>query len=147
MSFNVIVQTNISEKNRIDKTIADVATLSGVLREQCDLIDPAIMIEADIATLANVNYFTIADFGRAYFLTGLESIRNNLVILNGHVDVLSTYATEIKAQHAIIRRQQNMFNLYLNDGSLKCYQNPYILTEPFPAGFTNPSFVLAVAGG
>lgn len=148
MSFNVVAQTNTSEKNRIDKSITDVATLSGVLREECSLIDPAILIEADIADLAGVNYFTIDDFGRSYFLTSLESVRSGLVLMTGHVDVLSTYATEIKAQTAIVRRQEGgeVYNLYLNDGSLKCYQNPYVLTEPFPSGFTSPSFVLAVAG-
>ena len=148
MSFNVTLQTNSSEKNQITKDLTTIATLTGVLREECSLIDPAILIEADIADLATVNYFTIGSFNRSYFLTSLESVRSGLVLVTGHVDVLSTYADEIKAQTAIVRRQEgsDVYNLYLNDGSLKCYQNPYVLTEVFPNGFTNPSFVLAVAG-
>lgn len=148
MSFDLTLQTNTSDKNKITKDLTTVATLAGVLREECGLIDPAILIEADIADLAAVNYFTVESFGRSYFLTSLESVRNGLVLVTGHVDVLSTYADAIRAQTAIVRRQEgsNVFNLYLNDGSLKCYQNPYVLTEIFPNGFTNPSFVLAVAG-
>ena len=47
---------------------------------------------------------------------------------------------------AIVKRQENRWNLYLDDGSFKVYQNPMVLTKAFPQGFTTQEFVLAVAG-
>lgn len=57
-----------------------------------------------------------------------------------------SFADGIRNNTAIIKRQQEQWNLYLNDGSLKCYQDPIILTKAFPSGFTTQEFVLAVAG-
>ena len=78
----------------------------------------------------------------------MRSIRDGVVEISGHVDVLSTYATEIRANRGITSRQERNWNLFLNDGSLRAYQDPYVTPYPFPAGFTSArSFVLAVAGG
>ena len=65
-----------------------------------------------------------------------------------HVDVISSFAAEIRANKGIIRRAESAdaYNLYINDDSLVAYQDPYILTEPFPSGFTGATFILAVAG-
>lgn len=148
MSFNVVLQTNTSDAEHLTKELTTVTTLSGVLRDGCDIRNPVILIESTLAALSTANYFTIQEFGRSYFLTGVHSVRNGLVEIAGKCDVLSTFATAIRAQTAVIRRAESAsaYNLLLNDGSLQCYQDPYILTEPFPSGFTGNSFILAVAG-
>lgn len=147
MAFNIILQNNASDKNVLDKSISDVLTLSGVLREETSLMSPKIKIAADASIFGgNVNYFTIPAFGRSYYLTDVVSINNGIVEISGKVDVLYTYRNEIRANDAIIYRQQNRWNLYLNDGSFKVYQNPMVLTREFPGGFENMEFVLAVAG-
>lgn len=147
MSFAIKLQTNNSERERVTKTLVDITTLTGELKAETSIIDPVIMVEADLSTLVNCNYMTITAFNRSYFVNNIRSIRNGLVEISAHVDVLSTYATEIKANSAIVKRQENDWNLYLNDGSFKVYQNPMVLTKAFPSGFTNQEFVLAVAGG
>ena len=60
--------------------------------------------------------------------------------------MLSTYADGVKEQEAVIHRQENNWNLYLDDGLFKTYQNPRIGVTAFPSGFTVQNFVLAVAG-
>lgn len=135
--------------DHLDKDVADVLTLTGALRDSCDLRDPIILIEADIEDLAAVNYFTVEAWGRSYFLTSPPRlIRTGLVEISGHCDVLSSFAAGIRAQTAVVRRAESSqaYNLYLNDGSLRTYQNPYVLTQTFPAGFTGNSFILSVAG-
>lgn len=149
MSFEIKLQTSSSDREHLDKELTDVVTLTGSLREDCDVRDPVILLDTTLDALAAVNYFTIPALGRSYFLTSAPRlIRTGLVEIGGHCDVLSSFAAGIRAQTAIIQRAEssNAYNLYLNDGSLKTYQNPYVLTEPFPAGFTGASFVLAVAG-
>ena len=146
MAFNIILQRNNSEKEKITKDITNLSTVSGVLKNETSIIDPIIIIECDLTDVIRCNYMTIDAFGRHYFVNNIRSIRNRLVEFTCHVDVLSTYGNEIKANSAIVKRQENRWNLYLNDGSIKVYQNPMVLTKAFPSGFTTQSFVLAAAG-
>lgn len=144
--MNIILQVNQSDDRRVNKDITDVATLTGALREESSIINPVILIEGDASTIAGCNYMTVPEFGRKYFINDIVSIRDNLVQVSGHVDVLTTYANEILSNDGIIRRQENDWNLYLDDGSFKIYNNPIILTRAFPSGFNTMSFILAVAG-
>lgn len=146
MAFTVALQSNSSPKNQLDKSISGVLSVSGTLKEGTSVIDPVILVQAPLSTLVNANYMTISAFGRSYFITDIRSIRNDLVEISGHVDVLSTYAAGIRGNNAIIYRQENDWNLYLDDGSFQIYQNPSVLTRPFPSGFSTLEFVLAVAG-
>lgn len=146
MAFDIVLQRNNSENNRVTKDISDIISVSGVLKAETSIIDPVIMIECDLASVTSCNYMSISAFGRSYFVNNIRSIRAGLVEFSCHVDVLSTYAEAIKTNRAIIRKQENNWNLYLNDGTLKVYQNPNVLTRKFPSGFTTQEFVLAVAG-
>lgn len=138
---------NQSEKNKLDKTLVSAFNLNGELRKDCSIIDPAIKIAADLSTMASVNYLYIASFGRYYFINNVISINNDICEVHAHVDVLSTYKDEIRAQRAVVSRQEKKWNLYLNDGVFKTYQNPYIITKAFSSGFTSQHFVLSIAGG
>ena len=147
MSFNVVLQTSASEKNKLDKSITDVATVSGVLKENTSIVNPVIRIKADLSSYPTCNYMTISDFGRSYFVTDIKSINGGFVEISGHCDVLSTYKTQILTNHAIISRSERNWNLYLNDGSLHVYQYPDVYTKPFPyAVGGGETFVLAIAG-
>ena len=147
-TLTVLLQQNNSEPITVDKDLTDIATLPGNLREQTSIIDPTFIIEANIDTLTGCNYLTVESFGRCYFVNNIESISNGLVAITCHVDVLSSFKDAIRANSGIVRRAEDntAFNLYINDNSLVAYQDPYILTEPFPNGFTGTAFILAVAG-
>ena len=144
--FDIYMQINYSEKNKLDKSISTIATLSGVLKNETSIVDPVILIEGDLSGYVNCNYMSIPVFNRSYFITNIRSIRNGLFEISAHCDVLSTYASEIRSNTAIVRRQAERWNLYVNDGVFKVYQNPMILTKEFPSGFNTMEFVLAVAG-
>lgn len=146
MAFQIVLQTNNSEKNKLDKDLATISAVSGTLKNETSIIDPIILIEDSLATLVNCNYITIPAFGRSYFVTNIRSIRNNLVEVSAHVDVLSSFSSQIRSNVAIVHRQENRWNLYLNDGTFRIYQNPMVLTREFPNGFSTFEFVLAVAG-
>lgn len=149
MSFNLILQNNASEPIAVTKEITDIATVLGELKDETSIIDPIILIQGNISDFASLNYVTIPNFNRSYFVREIESFRTNLIQLTCHVDVLSSFADEIKANRGIVKRAEgaNAYNLYINDDSLVSYQDPYILTEPFPNGFTGHGFILAVAAG
>ena len=63
-----------------------------------------------------------------------------------HVDVLSTYKDTIRNNSAIVSRQQNKYNLYLQDGNMKQYAFPHIQVAQFPSGFSSFNLILSVSG-
>lgn len=140
------LQNNASEVNKLEKKITDIVELDGSLRDETSLENPAFLISADLDDLADVNYCYIPKFKR-YYYTKLSSVRKGICRVDCTVDPLMSFASDIKKCTGIIRRNTNAWNLYLNDGSLKVYQNPKVITKKFPSGFDSMSFLLAVAGG
>lgn len=138
--------TNNSETNALDKNLTTIISLSGYLREESSMIDPIIMIEASAENITEANYAYIDEFARYYFITNIESVKNGLWRLTMHVDVLYTYATAIRENYAIIERNENEYDLLLNDGLFQTQQNPRIWQYNFPGGFTQWDYVLAIAG-
>lgn len=147
MAFAITVQSCSSEKNRVDKTLTDLASLSGALRNDTSIIEPVFRIEGDIAQYLTANYCTVPAFGRSYFINNIRSLRAGLFEIDCHVDVLSSFKTGLRTNSAIIHRSERNWNLYLNDGSLKIKQNPTISTHKFSETFYGVySYVLILAG-
>ena len=146
--MNVKLCTNNSPKNVVTKDVTQVTELTTVvLKDGTSVIDPVFVVSSvSAADIAVTNYIECSTFGRKYFVTDVKSVRNGVWEISAHVDVLGTYDAAIRMQTAIIHRQENEWNLYLDDGIFKTYQNPHIVTKLFPSGFTTQNFVLAVAG-
>lgn len=142
--MTIILYNNSSPSNYVSKSISVVETLNGVLRTPTSITDPVVTIERSNPT--GFNYARIEEFGRYYFVTGISSESNSLISVAMHVDVLMTYKDGIKNMDAIIKRQENNFNLYLDDGMFKAYQNTKHKIIKFPHGFTEYSYILALAG-
>ena len=137
---------NLSEKNVVDKNITELAVISGTLRENCSIINPVIQIEDTAGfDLKYTNYAYIEEFGRFYYINNIVC-KGQLFELNMHVDVLKTHANGIRANEAVISRQEKNYNLYLQDGVFKTYANPHIQIKQFPSGFSGYHFVFSVAG-
>ena len=94
--------SNSSEYAALDKELELQITLSGILREESSIIDPSILVEDLDDYITDINYAYIPEFGRYYFITNIESVRNHLWRLSLHVDVLHTYADGIRANSGII---------------------------------------------
>ena len=137
---------NISEYNALNKSITELITISGTLHEESSIIDPVISISDIDEYIGAMNYAYMPEFSRFYFITNIESIRNNLWRVSFHVDVLYTYRSQIQSNSAIIERNELEYDLKLNDGLFRTQQNPRIAQFPFPSGFNTWNFVLAVAG-
>lgn len=138
---------NKSAYNVVNKQIELTGSMEGDLREPCSILDPVItIIKARFDESPGFNYVYIPDFERYYFVKGFSAEVYNLAAMSLHVDVLMTYKDGIKDWEAIIKRQENQFNLYLDDGIFKAYQNTLHKVIQFPYGFTDYSYILALAG-
>ena len=144
--MNLTLYKTVSDSIALDKQLELLITLSGILREQSSIIDPVILIEDIDDFLPEMNYAYIEEFNRYYYIIGVESVRQGLWRVSFHVDVLYTYKDAIRENSAIIERNENLYDLQLNDGLFKTRQNPRIVEYAFPSGFNTWSFVLAVAG-
>lgn len=150
MSFYIDIFVNSSPTNKVVKDLSQTSHNLGTLRDGSSIIDPVILMEVEQAgwPYTGANYMHIPEFQRYYYITNIISVRNRLWEIHGHVDVLMTYADQIKAQTAIVSRQERQYNLMLDDGSFMCYQNPKFQTKTFSVEgpFETQEFVLVVAG-
>ena len=159
MSFPIIFYTTESPDNQVTKEFVKEAsgavasvTATGTLRNGTSVLDPVVVIHPD-PTITDrfshqLNYMYIAEFGRYYYITNIISTYDGLWEIHGHVDVLMSFADQIREQTAIVSRQQNKYNLMLDDGSFMTYQNPKFQTKTFSVEgpFETQEFVLIVAG-
>lgn len=145
--MELILYKNKSDDKVVTKDIEQLIVLGGALREGCSIINPIIKVELINNSIASMcNYAKIAQFGRYYFVRDII-FTGKLFELHMHVDVLASFQTELKSLDAVIARQEKKYNLYLQDGYFKTYQNPHVAIKQFPSGFDTQQFVLAVAGG
>ena len=149
MSFSIEIGKISSPTNSIKKNFTSKQTISGTLRNESEILNPTIIIQSSTAleNLFKCNYMKIPDFGRCYFITSVKCIRTFVYEVQAHCDVLSSFASEILANEAIVLRQENKFNLLLNDDVFKCKQNSRVYYKKFPSGLGNHNYILTVAGG
>lgn len=142
---------NMSDNNHVDKNIGSALyELDGYLRDSCDILNPIITVQcltkdSTINDFTRCNYCYIEDFGRYYYINDIV-INGKVFELHMHVDVLMSYKDEIRANSAVVSRQENKYNLYLQDGVFKTYANPHIQVAQFPNGFTDFNFIFSVSG-
>lgn len=144
--MNVTLYKNTSEKAKVGKTLTSASAHTGTLREGCEVVNPTIIVEWD--NLSDFNYMYIPEFHRYYFITGITSVKKGLWQIDGHCDVLESYKEQIKTQKAVVERQEQKYNLYLNDPDWRIYRNKQVLTRTFPDGFLDTGvYYLTVVGG
>ena len=138
---------NLSDKVVVDKNITQIGSdMTGTLRDDCSIVDPVIKVEGIVGSnLASCNYAYIEEFGRYYYITNIVC-SGKLFEVHMHVDVLMSYKSGIRSNSAVISRQENNYNLYLQDGVFKTYSQPHIQVAQFPNGFTDFNFIFCVAG-
>lgn len=91
------------------------------------------------------NYAWLEGFG--YYFVSCELLDGGMYRLIMDRDALTTFFNDIKKIKCVVSRNSEKWNLMLNDGSFKTYQNPHIVQKTFPQGFTtNMEYVLCVLG-
>lgn len=131
--MTITLYQNADDPRTMIKTLRNPLEISAELKEQCSTDNPAFYIKYNAAVLDN-HYNYAQAWGRYYFLSEPELVPGQGMILRGKQDALMTYAEQIKACPAVIRRNSGLPNLYLPDNSLpiNAYKNQQVLTfDPF----------------
>ena len=154
MSIELKLRKNLSEANRMTKSFAANTdkTYTGNFRGEMSLLNPVFVVETT-DDLTQYNYCEIAAFNRLYFAT-IRAVGYKLWEISCNVDVISTYATGIKASEALVRRtgKTGKINYYINDGVFYTEQREVITHHTFKKNGQNAtlgteSYYLLVAGG
>ena len=140
----ITLYSNSASSNTIGKSATAIQSYTGAFREPVSIESPIFTIERN--SPIGFNYVYIAEFNRFYYVTGVSVPQHGLVTISCHVDPLESFASIIGNMDAIIRRQENQYNLYLDDGIFKAYQNPKHKILTFPNSFNDYSYILALAG-
>lgn len=148
MGFTATLKVNSSPKEKIGKTLSAGTDFTVVLKENTSILNPVLVVRSN-SNLSGYNYMYISEFSRYYFIDDIRLAHDAIWEISAHVDVLETYATAIKANSAVIRRQAGKYNLYLPDGDFKTYQPSRIQTLKFSKGDLTKAlqYVLVVNGG
>lgn len=146
MTINFYINT--SEKEKFDKRLTNEKSLTGFLKQATSVINPVITVE--IENPSQLNYVYIPQFHRYYFINDMINVKNNIWEIHMHVDVLSSFKKQIRANKAIVEKSEQTAssNEYFNDGSTFYHDSrEYNEIAMFQRGFdTAPSYILITAG-
>jgi hypothetical protein len=128
--MNISFGSTTSEKRQLDKDVSYSVSLSGTLRNETNVVNPTILVEANVSTLAGCNYMSIPAFHRQYFITDIRAISDDLCEVSGHCDVLSSFKSGIRSNTAVVARsaQSGNWNLFLNDPMTKVTNKTNVIT-------------------
>lgn len=149
MSFNVSIGYTTSDKNALDKNYTELVSLSGTLINDTNVVNPSILLKCSAEDIAKANYMKVDNFGRDYFINDIMALTEGTCVVTAHVDVLSTYKNQIRANTGVIARQENKWNLYIDDDLFKVDSRTIIQTKQFSGGgsFTvHPHIALVLVG-
>lgn len=96
------------EKIIVDKSsyLTNSKLLNGQLTDECDLLNPSILIDYD--GVFSWNYCFIPSFNRFYFINKIVSVRKGLWRIDLHVDVLYSFESDLRSQECFIARNEDI---------------------------------------
>ena len=144
--MQITLYNNVSEKNKIGKSLSVISVLDGTLRDTSSITNPEILIEYDNPVA--FNYCFIDAFNRYYFVNDVIVVRAGLIKLILSVDVLESFKTQILSQSAIIEKNATQYEKYFSDENYRTLVKTKTDIINFPSGLLeNGEFILITAGG
>lgn len=148
--MDIFLYKTESAPNVVDKKLTEVAHYTSVrLLDDTSILTPTIEVREStiIDDLWTINYFYIPKFKRYYFATDAVATAG-MFRISGRVDVLKSYASEIKASSQIVTRQENRQDKYLHDSMIPISDKQEVIEAEFGDTFddTNSQFILITTG-
>lgn len=141
------IGTSTSDAKRVNKNFTQLFSINAQIKENTSIIDPTFIIEAP-ATV-DFNYLKVPTWNRSYYIRNITALPGSRLALTCHVDVLDSFANEIKGCSAIIDKQAGtaMTTPYLDDGSYVVQCDRVVQSYNFPLSFSQQATILITAGG
>ena len=123
-----------SDRRALSKTLSGAVSKTCVIKDDnISILSPRVQI-AQFNTFKSYNYAYIPDYGRYYYIDDIAVDLGGLLTLSLSVDVLQTYAADIRATKALIYRQTQHTNPLIADSLIQSQVNEVTLTRAFSGG-------------
>ena len=140
-----------SDVRKIGKSKSELHTFKNVkMVKGTDICSPILTCTVKNKTyLKKANYAYLDITGRYYFVDKIEFENNNIIKFYLSVDVLETYSTQIKNLTALVKRQENVYSMYIVDSELltSCQRSMSFKTIGKLGKSTGAYIAITVAGG
>lgn len=137
---------NLSDNRVVDKDLRTMkSNIPIILKDDTDILKPTFILQYD-EDILNSNYIYVTELKRYYYIENI-TLSQKRIYVTASVDVLNTYKDDILNLKAVLKRQENKYNTYLNDENYKALEYSFIHTLKFPSGFNVQSYILAICGG
>lgn len=145
--MNLEIGYTLDDERTLDKDFHITKSTTGVIKGDCDILNPTFIIEKP--DNMNINYCYCEEFGRYYYISPPTILTGNRLMLECSVDFLNSFKDGIKNLSVIVDKQQgDASNMYLDDGSFVTLNKKYNEVKRFPNGFNeNGTYILICAGG
>lgn len=100
-------------RNSFPKSLGNGTTVTGTLKNECDLLNPIIVFNG--IELKEYNYCYINEFNKYYFIENFSIITNELLEISLHIDVLQTYSQQLLNCYCVVSRSSSDYNEMLVD--------------------------------
>ena len=145
--MTISTYTCTADEHVLDKsgylTISSSA-VSAIIKDDTNMINPTLIVSNSIGN--DFNYVYISEFNRYYYVRDIVHSQQRYYI-ELEVDPLYSFKSEIDELTVIANRSSSYYNTYQDDNTIPFLANRHVATQPFPAGFTGNSWILAVCGG
>lgn len=125
--------TTLSKRENSTKQLTMSVTHDCTFKNGCSMLNPTLLLELESSVFPAYTAFKIED--RYYNVTDIRSVRNNLFEIDGQIDVLATYKTNIQATTAYVIYDSTN-NTEIPDNRL-----PMVTTKSVQASTTGCPFV------
>lgn len=151
--MTVTLFNNKSDKRQLVKNITEMKTISAIAKGDINIISPMLIIHN--TDMTNINYCYISELNRYYFITNYTYITGQRIELNLYIDVLMTYADDIKRLKVNVLRYEKSKPSYISDSRIPLFSSTKQRVIEFPENIfnlANPSsddknFLLNISGG
>lgn len=153
VDMNITLYNNKSDKRNLIKNITEIKTVTATAKGDISVISPVLIL--NYTDMSEANYCYISELNRYYYINNFTYLTGKRIQLNLNIDVLMSYADEIKALKVNILRYSGIKPTYISDGRIPLYSNTRQYVIEFPDNIfnlsnpkeTDKNFLLNIAGG
>lgn len=153
IDMNVKLFNNKSDKRNLIKNITEIKTVTATAKGDISVMSPLLIF--NFTDMTDINYCYISELKRYYYIKNFSYLTGKRIQLNLEIDVLMSYADEIKALKVNVLRYSGIKPTYIYDGRIPLYSNTKQYIIEFPDNIFNltepkesdKNFLLNIAGG
>lgn len=138
--------------NKVDPTFTGTTLTNALLKDRTSVEQPTLLLDVpsgqSAAMYTGKNMVYIQEFGRYYDITGIDFAGANRIIYSTNVNVLKSFAADIKANSLYVARNENEYDARILDNERIVQEgNNYLSASHSEALFTpgTPTYVVQTA--